>query len=159
MNNDVPKKILTLCLAVDDSRVLLGMKKRGFGAGRWNGFGGKLEPGETVDQAARREMLEELGVTIGKMEKVGHFEFEWQGKPEIHEVHLFKVFDFEGNPTETEEMRPQWFDFDAIPFDSMWPDDRLWFPTFLEGRFFKGTFLFGPGDSVLDYSITETDPF
>lgn len=157
--NPIPKKVLTLCLAVDSDRVLLGMKKRGFGAGRWNGFGGKLEPGETVDKAARREMLEEVGLTIGKMVKIGQIEFEWQGNPEIHEVHLFRVDTFEGVPVETEEMRPQWFDFDELPFDSMWPDDRFWFPTFLDGRFFKARFLFGPHDKILDHMITETDAY
>ena len=50
------KKVLTLVLVRDVARhrVLLGMKKRGFGAGKWNGFGGKLEPGETIEEAAKR---------------------------------------------------------------------------------------------------------
>ncbi len=159
MDSKSPKKILTLCIAVDDNRVLLGMKKRGFGVGRWNGFGGKLAPGETVEQAARREMLEEAGVTIGKMEKLGLIEFEWQGNPEIHEVHLFKVHSFADNPIETEEMKPQWFGFDEIPFHSMWADDPLWFPLFLDNRTFKAYFLFAPGDRILDYTLTETDTF
>lgn len=47
-------KLLTLVLVVQPGRVLLGMKKRGFGAGKWNGFGGKVQPGETIEQAARR---------------------------------------------------------------------------------------------------------
>ncbi len=48
------KKLYTLVFLVDDDRVLLGMKKRGFGAGKWNGFGGKVEPGETIEEAAIR---------------------------------------------------------------------------------------------------------
>ena len=50
------KKVLTLVLVRDvpQRRILLGMKKRGFGAGKWNGFGGKLEPGESVQEAAKR---------------------------------------------------------------------------------------------------------
>ena len=104
-------------------------------------------------------MFEEAGVTIGKMEKLGHIEFEWKGNPEIHEVHLFRVHSIEGIPVETEEMRPQWFDFDEIPFHSMWADDSLWFPLFLENRTFKANFLFGPGDKILDYTLTETDTF
>ena len=54
----LPKtKAYTLCFTFKDSswkQVLLGMKKRGFGAGRYNGFGGKVEPGETVKEAAIR---------------------------------------------------------------------------------------------------------
>lgn len=47
-------KLLTLVMVVQPGRVLLGMKKRGFGAGRWNGFGGKVQAGETIEDAARR---------------------------------------------------------------------------------------------------------
>ena len=58
------RKVLTLVLLREDNQVLLGMKKRGFGVGKWNGFGGKLEPGETVVEAAAREVKEECGFTV-----------------------------------------------------------------------------------------------
>ncbi|MBP5993895.1 MAG: 8-oxo-dGTP diphosphatase [Candidatus Moranbacteria bacterium] len=152
------RKILTLCLALRNEEVLLGMKKRGFGAGRWNGFGGKLEPGETIEAGARREMLEECGVAIGQMEEVGRHEFEFAANPgEILEVHVFRVEDFSGEPIETEEMRPQWFAFADIPYDDMWPDDRFWIPIFLAGKKFKTKFLFGEGDVVLEQLIEEKD--
>ena len=47
-------KLLTLVLVCNADKVLLGMKKRGFGEGRWNGFGGKVETGETIPEAAVR---------------------------------------------------------------------------------------------------------
>lgn len=47
-------RLFTLVLVVQPPRVLLGMKKRGFGAGLWNGFGGKVQPGESIEEAARR---------------------------------------------------------------------------------------------------------
>ena len=50
----VPNKVLTLVLIREASRILLGMKKRGFGVNRWNGFGGKVEAGETIAQGAKR---------------------------------------------------------------------------------------------------------
>lgn len=52
MSNKV--KVLTLALIRNQQRVLLGMKKRGFGQGLWNGFGGKVEEGETIKEAAKR---------------------------------------------------------------------------------------------------------
>ena len=58
------RKVLTLVLLREENRVLLGMKKRGFGVGKWNGFGGKLEPGETVVEAAARELEEESGLVV-----------------------------------------------------------------------------------------------
>jgi 8-oxo-dGTP diphosphatase/2-hydroxy-dATP diphosphatase len=149
------KKILTLCIVHREGQVLLGMKKRGFGMGRWNGFGGKLAPGETLEEATRREMLEESGVEVGALEYVGILEFEYQATAEILETHVFRAWEFTGEPTETEEMRPQWFAMDEIPFDSMWPDDKYWLPLFLAGKKFKGKFLFGPEDSLIKQTLTE----
>lgn len=144
----------TLTLLVNDKRILLGMKKRGFGAGRWNGFGGKLEAGESVVEAAKREMLQESGVTIDEMEQVGKLEFEFEKKPgDIIEVNVFKITKWHGEPVEGEEMKPQWWNIDEIPFKEMWPDDRYWMPLFLLNKKFTGKFLFGPNDSVLEYHL------
>ena len=150
------KKLLTLCIIHQHPQVLLGMKKRGFGAGRWNGFGGKVSPGEAIEDAAKRELHEEAGIKIGDLHKVGILEFEFQGNPEILEVHIFRVEHFSGKPTESEEMKPQWFHVDEIPFDIMWPDDKHWFPLFLNGKKFTGKFLFGDGDVILSQALTET---
>jgi len=136
------KKILTLCLLRKDDQILLGMKKYGFGAGKWNGFGGKLDFGETIEQAARREMQEESSVIVENLEKRGVLDFEFQGNSEILEVHVFHTQNFTGMPKETNEMRPQWFEIDHIPYDKMWPDDEFWIPLFLEGKKFRGRFVF-----------------
>ena len=148
------KKVLTLCLLVRDEEILLGMKKRGFGAGRWNGFGGKVEAGETIEVAAKREMKEECGVDVLSMEKVGIHDFEFDAnRGEIFEVHVFRVAAFSGDPIETDEMRPKWFAFSDIPYDTMWPDDEYWLPLFLEGKKFKTKFLFGTNDTVLEKEV------
>lgn len=149
------KKILTVCIVHEHPMILLGMKKRGFGAGRWNGFGGKLEEGETIFQAALLEMKEEAGVLAKKLERRGVIDFEFQGNSEILEVHFFKSSGIEGEPRESEEMRPQWFHVDEIPFDQMWPSDRYWYPLFLQDKKFSGRVLFGEGESILDVSLTE----
>ena len=98
------KKILTLCIVHQHPRILLGLKKRGFGMGRWNGFGGKIHDGETIEKAARRELTEEAGITALDLNKLGVLEFSWEGKPEILEVHIFKVNEFSGVPQESEEI-------------------------------------------------------
>jgi 8-oxo-dGTP diphosphatase/2-hydroxy-dATP diphosphatase len=136
------KKPLTLCIIHDHPKVLLGMKKRGFGAGHWNGFGGKLNDGETIEEAARRELLEEAGIEPISMVKKGIIEFEFQNDPKILEVHIFHVTSFKGEAIETEEMKPQWFFIDEIPFKEMWSDDIYWMPYLLKGKKFKGRFLF-----------------
>lgn len=151
------KKQLTLCIIHEHPRVLLGMKKRGFGAGRWNGFGGKLKEGETIESAAKRELLEETRITAHNIEKRGIIEFEFQGNPEILEVHVFRVNDFSGTPEESDEMKPEWFHVDYIPYDAMWPDDTFWLPLFLEGKRFRGRFLFGENDSILEQKLFESN--
>lgn len=149
------KKLLTLCVVHQSPNVLLGMKKRGFGVGRWNGFGGKVQGGETIEAAALREMQEECGVTPKKLERVGIVDFEFRGNPEILEVHFFKGEEIRGEPQESEEMKPQWFSENELPFNNMWPDDRHWFPLFLAGKKFRGKFLFGETDKILYMNLYE----
>jgi len=151
------KKILTLCFIYQHPKVLLGMKKRGFGQGRWNGFGGKVRDGETIEEAVKREMQEEVRIIPGDIEKFGIIEFKFQGNPEILEVHCFKTSQFNGEPKESEEMFPKWFNINELPFEQMWPDDKYWFPLFLEGKKFRGKFLFDNSDKILQYELEEID--
>jgi 8-oxo-dGTP diphosphatase / 2-hydroxy-dATP diphosphatase len=147
------KKLLTLCIVTKGEEVLLGMKKRGFGAGRWNGFGGKVQEGESIEAAAIRETKEEAGIEVKNMQEVGVLDFEFEGNKEILEVHVFTTGQYEGEPVETEEMRPQWFTFREVPYTEMWPDDKFWLPECLNGKKFKGYFLFGEGDAVLKQNL------
>lgn len=151
------KLITTLIVIHDQSRVLLGMKKRGFGAGRWNGFGGKVEEGETIEDAARRELAEEAGVTVGDMGKVGIVEFRFRGKEIVRELHVFAAASWVGEPTETEEMRPQWFALDQVPYDTMWSSDRAWLPLALAGKKFRGAYVYDENDQVLEQVLHEVE--
>ena len=92
------------------------MKKRGFGKGRYNGFGGKVHDGESVKEAAKRELVEEVGIRCEGLNLIGILDFSWKNKQEILEVHIFKVTEFKGEPVESEEMKPEWFHIDEIPF-------------------------------------------
>ncbi|XP_062846461.1 oxidized purine nucleoside triphosphate hydrolase [Trichomycterus rosablanca] len=149
------RKLLTLVLVVQPKRVLLGMKKRGFGAGKWNGFGGKVQPGESIEQAARRELLEESGLTTDTLHKIGNITFEFVGETELMDVHVFRADTYNGEPTESEEMRPQWFDVDKIPFGEMWADDIMWFPLMLQKKKFLGYFKFQGHDLILEHKLRE----
>ncbi|MFA6315422.1 MAG: 8-oxo-dGTP diphosphatase [Candidatus Paceibacterota bacterium] len=151
------KKLLTLCIVHQHPKILLGMKKRGFGAGRWNGFGGKVATTETIEDAAKRELQEEAGIGAKNLDKVGVIDFEFKGNPEILQVHIFKTDDFSGEPTESEEMKPQWWHVNEIPFKDMWPDDIHWMPLFLSGKKFKGKFLFGDGDIIIEQKLVEVE--
>lgn len=132
----------TLCVIYRDPDILLGMKKRGFGVGKWNGFGGKIGPGETVEDAAVRELEEECGLKAEVIEKVGLLEFVFGKSGGAQKVHIFRCEDFTGRPVETEEMRPRWFPVADLPYAGMWPDDRFWMPLLIGGKKFKGKFVF-----------------
>jgi len=147
-------KNTTLCLIRQPERMLLGMKKRGFGAGKWNGFGGKVESGETIAQAAARELEEEAGVRA-EMELAGILELETEGEPVVVRMHIFRAERCEGEPTESEEMRPRWFPVGELPFGEMWPDDPYWMPLFLAGKKFQGRFRFDRQDRLLGYELEE----
>ncbi|KZT52509.1 hypothetical protein CALCODRAFT_502226 [Calocera cornea HHB12733] len=133
----------------EDGKICLGMKKRGFGAGRYNGFGGKVEPGETVFEAAKRELHEEANIVATKMPHCGRIRFAFEDSPVLMDVFVYRVEAWEGDPSETEEMLPAWHtslppsdpsmpQLPQIPFDDMWPDDDLWFPLFLAKKSFVG---------------------
>lgn len=151
------KKIQTLCLIEREGEMLLGLKKRGFGEGRWNGFGGKVVPGESIEQAARRELKEESGLEAGELTPRGVIDFIFQDNPEVLEVHIFSVQDFVGEPSESEEMRPAWWKIDALPYDKMWPDDRHWLPLHLAGKNYRARFLFENMDRILDFEVKELE--
>jgi 8-oxo-dGTP diphosphatase / 2-hydroxy-dATP diphosphatase len=145
-------KLLTLVLIRENGRILLGMKKRGFGAGKWNGFGGKVEQGEEIVDAAVRELHEEAGIVAHELEFRGVNRFSFVGDPVVMEVHTFEVMRWEGEPIETDEMRPHWFAEDEMPYDAMWPDDRHWMPYFFDKREFSGEFAFS-GEEIVSKNI------
>lgn len=152
------KKILTLCMIHSDGKILLGLKKKGFGVGRWNGFGGKVEQGESIEDAARREVLEEAGIKVTDMYKAGVLNFSFENDPKILEVHVFSASTFTGEPTESDEMKPKWFDIKDIPYEQMWSDDSHWLPLLLNGKKFNGSFLFDrPSDETHPGKIITKD--
>jgi 8-oxo-dGTP pyrophosphatase MutT (NUDIX family) len=127
-------KKTTLCYPVRGGRVLLAMKKRGFGAGKWNGPGGKWKQGETIEETCRRETKEEIGIDIGVLDDRGTIRFFYPDHPGWdNECRIFVTTDFSGEPVESDEMKPSWFPIDAIPVADMWADDGIWLPGVLAG--------------------------
>ncbi len=137
------KKVLTLAYLLKEDSLCLAMKKRGFGEGNWNGFGGKVEDGESIEAGAIREIVEESGVvvTASDLEKVAIVEFFFKDEKHL-EVHTFFIRRWEGEPRETEEMRPDWFLYADIPYKKMWADDEYWMPRALKGEKLLGKVWF-----------------
>ncbi len=150
------RKVVTLLFLVKNDEILLAMKKRGFGKGKWNGAGGKVEPNETIEQAMLRETAEEICVTPTEYVKVAVNTFLMPGADDI-ECHTYVARSWEGEPTETEEMAPKWFKQTNIPYENMWQDDTFWLPAVLSGKKLKTRFIFDEHDNMLTANLTLVD--
>lgn len=149
-------KYCTLVFLRRDNEILLAMKKRGFGEGHWNGAGGKIEPDETLEQALIRETEEEIDVTPLAWEKVAEHDFLMDSdsdKPYHLYVHAFVCNKWRGEPSESEEMKPQWFSLSKIPYQQMWSDDPFWLPQVLKGEKVVGEYTFNSKNKLLSYVV------
>ena len=145
----------TLVFVIRQGRILLIRKKRGLGAGKVNGPGGRIEPGELPEAGAARELREELGVRAGQLIRLGDHRFQFIDGYSTY-VHVYRTSEVEGTPVETDEASQIWCDVDAIPFDEMWEDDRYWLPLVLKGRRFSAYWIFD-GETMLDYRLDVLD--
>jgi 8-oxo-dGTP pyrophosphatase MutT (NUDIX family) len=151
VKKDATGKITEICLA---------MKKRGFGAGRWNGVGGKVEGVETILEAARREAGEEILVEVGDAQKVAELDFYFSHNSLWNQkVHVYFCSNWMGEIAESEEMRPEWFSVSEIPFADMWPDDIFWLPKVLAGELVVAEFTFAEGDVITEQKINTVESF
>lgn len=146
----------TVSLLITDDQVLLGFKKTGFGQGKYLGIGGKIESGETPAQAATREITEEIAVTDAQLQPVGVLTFTFPHQPSWSQVvHVFVCRQWQGQPTESSEIKPEWFDQAQLPLSQMWDDAQFWLPAVLNGHSLVGEFIFDPDLKVVNVSLEE----
>jgi 8-oxo-dGTP diphosphatase len=154
-NYDRPVREVTLIFPISSnpiSRVLLGLKKDGFGAGKITGFGGGLEAGESPAVGAARELFEECGLEVNPndLQASGKLEFVFSAKPNWHQlVHVFLAPAWSGNPLESDEMRPEWFAMNTLPLERMWDDAQQWLPGVLAGNSVNSRFVFAADNQTV----------
>lgn len=154
-------KQTTLVFLKRDNQLLLAMKKRGYGKGRWNGVGGKVEPDETVEAGMIRECEEEIAVQPTSYELVAELEFDqyFKQQHDFMRVTVYIATEWSGQPTESEEVKPAWFETNALPYDEMWPDDPYWLPLVLAGKKIQASFTMDQNDAILSHQIDEVSSF
>lgn len=157
-----PVERATLLFIILDGQVLLIHKKRGLGAGKINGPGGRLDPGEDSKTCAIREVQEEVCVTPTHVRLCGELKFQFVDGHSIHGL-IYRADGYEGELQETDEAKPEWFSLDDVPYGRMWMDDRLWFPLLLKNQYFTSRYLFDDdwmlGCEILPVTQPATPPF
>lgn len=152
------KIVMTVCYIIDQNQTLLGLKKDRLGKGFYNGFGGHIEDGESIEQAAFREVEEECGLKPLCLEKKGIVLITHESSDLEVELHIFFCEIFSGEVKPSDEMEPKWFSLAQIPYDQMWPSDRHYLPLFLEGyKCLAHFYLDKSKRNILSHSIQRVD--
>jgi len=119
----------------------MGRKTRKIGKGLWNGYGGKIELGETPVESAIRETLKESGgvicqaVDLAEVAIMDFINTDETGQELPCRAHVFFAYRWEGEPKDSDEVvDPTWFDDNRLPLDEMLPADKVWLPEILGGR-------------------------
>ena len=151
---------MVVCYLREGDNVLLGLRKKvssGFAENLISGIGGKVGDkieyaDETEEEALIREAQEEIGVKILRYKRIGTIRFIFSHKPKWNQiVYIFIVDHWEGEPKETEVIKPIWFRKTQLPLQQMWDDNAYWVPKVLAGEKIDAVFLLGEDNKVVEY--------
>ena len=147
---------VTICILLKEDKILLGVKKRGFGSGKYTCFGGKLKEGENLEQGAIRELFEEVGIIVRKefLEKKAELTFKFPYNESWSQIaHVYLIRNWDGEPIESEEMKPEWFYVRDMPYSKMWESDSYWMSHVLQGKYVVASFTYGQNNEVLENKV------
>ena len=141
-----------------DNKILLATKKRGFGVGKIMGVGGKQENDERIEETAIREVEEEIGVHITKIERMATVIFDdlyYRNEPERVPMYVFIATEWEGEPQESDEVKPEWYTLSDIPYEKMWEDAQVYLPRVIRGEKFEAYFRYNEKDECVEQWVHE----
>ncbi len=127
-------------------------KARGFGAGKWNGPGGKVDSGETPEEAIVREIEEEADIGIRDLKLMAELDFVFDNPESDNYSYVYVTNKYAGTIKASDEGELRWFDVGGLPLDDMWPDDRYWLPQVLKGERVKMRFYFDKDNNLVKHN-------
>jgi 8-oxo-dGTP diphosphatase len=144
-------KLATLCYVRQGSKTLMVhriKKPNDMHQGKWNGLGGKLEPGETPEECAIREIEEESGLRVKELVLKGLLTFPGFADDEDWYAFVFVASDFEGELIDSPEGDLQWVENGNLLELDLWAGDRIFLPWLDEPGFFSGKFVYKNGEFI-----------
>ncbi len=144
-------KLATLCYLKKDGHTLMihrVKKENDIHAGKWNGLGGKFEPGETPEECVIREVREEAGLTVRNPRLHGVLTFPGFAHDEDWYAFVFTATEFEGELIESAEGVLKWVPDEEVMGLELWEGDRIFLPWLEQPGFFSGKFVYRDGKLV-----------
>lgn len=144
-------KLATLCYLKHAGKTLMihRVKKAGdMNAGKWNGLGGKFQPGETPEECARREFREESGLNLRDLRLRGFITFPGFFEEEDWYVFVFTATEFDGELIDPEEGNLAWIEDARLLTLNLWEGDRIFLPWLDQERIFSARFTYREGKLV-----------
>ena len=137
--------LATLCYVRHKGKTLMlhrVKKENDYHEGKWNGLGGKFEPGETPEECAIREVEEESGLKIEDPRLCGFIVFpEFDGENDWN-VFIFTADEFSGKLIDSPEGKLEWIS-DKKLFDlNLWEGDKIFINWVLDKKFFTAKFIY-----------------
>lgn len=143
---------MVVCEIIDGDKILLKNNVRGISEGKWLGPGGKVDNGESLEEATKREVFEETGLSIDKLSYHGLVTSEMNGNS--YTVHFFSTRTFSGTLRSTAEGEVRWFDVNSMPYSKMWPEAKFLYPLIFDGKSFLAKIKRDDsGENILELSI------
>ena len=141
-------KLATLVYVKNGGKILMlhrNKKENDIHAGKYNGLGGKFEPGETPEGCASRELLEESGLIAEELDLRGFITFPNFARGEDWYVFVFVVNKFSGQLIDSPEGALEWIDEDQISKLNLWGGDYIFLPWLSRQERFSACFKYENG--------------
>ena len=138
-------KVSTLCYIKQNNQTLMLhriKKENDIHKNKWNGLGGKLEPGESPEECVKREVFEESGLIIESPNLHGVITFPKFDGIDDWIVFVYTANNFEGNLIECDEGKLDWVSDDQLFNLNLWEGDKIFIPWLTQDKFFSAKFIY-----------------